>query len=188
MMNRGVRRGLRRRGVQRAVTVVGALLLGWLVVCLLVVVHPTVNQPTRADAVMVLGPPTDRLGTARDLLAHGMATNLVISLNSPKQRQANALCESPPAGITVTCFQPSPPTTQGEARQLGRLASQRGWKTVIVVTSKYHVSRARLLMDRCVDGRVEVVAAQEDISPLEWAYQFAYQTGGYLKAALDRDC
>jgi uncharacterized SAM-binding protein YcdF (DUF218 family) len=59
---------------------------------------------------------------------------------------------------------------------------------VIVVTSKYHVSRAQMLIDRCFGGRVEVVAAQEGIPPLEWAFQFAYQTGGYLKAALNRGC
>ena len=57
-----------------------------------------------------------------------------------------------------------------------------------MVTSTYHVSRARMIIERCFDGRLEVVAARSHISPLGWAYQFAYQTAGYLKAAISRGC
>jgi hypothetical protein len=39
------------------------------------------------------------------------------------------------------------------------LARKRGWKRLIVVTDKVHVSRARLLFERCVEGAVTVVAA-----------------------------
>jgi DUF218 domain len=189
-VSRGVREKTRRRWLRWVVLVAGSLVAGWLVACYLVVVDPTVNHATHADAVVVLGSPLEdgRLDTALGLINQGHATNLVISLNSPKQRPAQHVCEGPPAGVSVTCFSPDPPTTQGEARNIRRLAAQRGWNTIIVVTSTYHVSRARMIISRCFDGTLEVVAAPTHISLVYWAYQFAYQTGGYLKAAISRGC
>jgi uncharacterized SAM-binding protein YcdF (DUF218 family) len=90
--------------------------------------------------------------------------------------------------VSVTCFTPNPATTQGEAQNIRRLAAAKHWNTIIVVTSTYHVSRARMIIRRCFDGTLEVVAARTHISLLDWAYQFAYQTGGYLKAAISRGC
>ena len=45
----------------------------------------------------------------------------------------------------------------------------KGWGSVVVVTSTYHVTRARLLFDRCVDARVRVTGAtyQRSLIPLE---------------------
>ncbi|WP_081738006.1 ElyC/SanA/YdcF family protein [Arthrobacter sp. H41] len=40
------------------------------------------------------------------------------------------------------CFTPEPLTTRGEARSGSRLAQDNGWEKVIVVTSRYHSSRA----------------------------------------------
>lgn len=68
------------------------------------------------------------------------------------------------------------------------LARQHGWTSVGVVTSTYHVSRARIIFDRCLDGRLYVVAARHGISVFTWAYQYLYQTGAYVKAALQSDC
>jgi uncharacterized SAM-binding protein YcdF (DUF218 family) len=49
------------------------------------------------------------------------------------------------------------------------MAAARGWHSVVVVTSTYHVTRARLLFRRCVDGRVAVTGAtyQRSLIPLE---------------------
>lgn len=189
-MSRGVRGVTRRRWLRRTLLAVGVLFVAWLVACYLVVVDPTVNRPTHADAVVVLGPPigNGRLETALGLVDQGYATNLVISLNSPKQRQAARVCARPPTGVSVTCFTADPATTQGEAQNIRRLASAQHWNTIIVVTSTYHVSRARLIISRCFDGTLEMVAAHTHTSLLNWAYQFAYQTGGYVKAAVNRGC
>jgi uncharacterized SAM-binding protein YcdF (DUF218 family) len=189
-MSRGVRGVVRRRWLRGGLLATGAIVVAWLVACYLIVVDPTVNRATRADAVVVLGPPTKdgRLGTGLTLINQGYAGNLVISLNSPKQREARQVCEAPPAGVSVTCFTPNPATTQGEAQNIRRLAAAQHWNTIIVVTSTYHVSRARMIIRRCFDGTLEVVAARPHISLLDWAYQFAYQTGGYLKAAISRGC
>ena len=189
-MSRGVRDVMRRRWLRRGLLAAGVLVVAWLVACFLVVFDPTVNRATRADAVVVLGPPTEdnRLETGLTLISQGYASNLVISINSPNQRRARAVCAQPPGGVSVTCFTPDPATTQGEAQQIRRLAAAQHWNAVIVVTSTYHVSRARMIIKRCFDGRLEVVAARSHISPLGWAYQFAYQTGGYLKAAINWGC
>ena len=181
---------MRRRWLRRGLLVAGVIVVAWLIACYLIVVDPTVNRATRADAVFVLGPPTEdgRLETGLRLINQGYARNLVISLNSPNQRPANAACAQPPAGVSVSCFAPHPATTQGEAQHIRRLAAAQHWNTVIVVTSTCHLSRARMIIKRCFDGRLEVLAARSHISPLGWAYQFAYQTGGYLKAAISRGC
>jgi uncharacterized SAM-binding protein YcdF (DUF218 family) len=176
--------------VRRALLAFAVVLVVWLVACYLVVLHPTINRLTRADAVVVLGPPVGngRLSTALRLVDQGYSSNLVISLNSEQQHPASDACASPPSGVTVTCFSPHPGTTQGEAREIRTLATQRRWHTLIVVTSTYHVSRARLILSRCFSGRLEMVNSGESISVGKWAYQFVYQSIAYVKAFVSRSC
>jgi hypothetical protein len=170
--------------------VVLVLFVAWLIVGYLVIVDPTVNHPKHADAIIVLGPPDEnrRLETAMALIDDHVATNLVISVTPESQRQVNHLCTDPQDGFTVTCFQPDPGTTRGEAEHMRNLVRQHGWRSVVVVTSTYHVSRARFIFDRCLDGPLYVVAARHGISPLKWGYEYLYQTGGYVKAALQSGC
>src|SRR5207249_9588185 len=100
----------------------------------------------------------------------------------------SSLCTAPQHGITLTCFIPRPGTTQGEARELGMLAAQRHWTNVIVYADKPHLSRASLLFKRCFPGTVQMVPEKSDISIGRWLYEFAYQTGAYVKAELQRGC
>jgi uncharacterized SAM-binding protein YcdF (DUF218 family) len=69
----------------------------------------------------------------------------------------------------VLCFRPDPYSTRGEARAVARMAAARGWRSVLVVTSTYHVTRARLLFDRCVGARVSVTGStyRRSLIPLE---------------------
>jgi hypothetical protein len=179
----------RRVGRITAISVF-ALFLGWLIGGYFVIVRPHVNHPVHADAVVVLGPPdvNGRLDAARALLDQHVADTLVISLNSPKQWRARDLCAQPPAGWDVSCFHADPATTRGEAEQVQRLARQHGWKSIIVVTSTYHVSRARMIFKRCFDGQLSFVAARHGITLWSWVYQSVYQTGAYVKALAKSDC
>lgn len=179
------RRALLISGIGLAV-----LFVAWLIVGYLVIVDPTVNHPEHADAVVVLGPPdaNGRVDTALDLINRGVTSNLVISVVSERQRQAKSLCMQPQDGFSVTCFQPHPATTRGEAEHVRDLARQHGWHSIIVVTSTYHVSRARWIFHRCIDGPLYLVAARRHIGIFDWAYQYLYQTGGYIKAALQSGC
>ena len=170
---------------------IGLLLVVWLVVGYLVIVDPTVNHPPRqADAVVVLGPPQSngRVDTALSLIRQHVAASLVVSVPADSQRRTMPLCTAPQDGFSVTCFQPHPATTRGEAEHVRDLARQHGWTSVVVVTSTYHVSRARMIFDRCLDGKLYLVAARRGISMLTWAYQYLYQTGAYVKAVLQPGC
>ena len=74
------------------------------------------------------------------------------------------------------CFVPDPPTTKGEGRELRRLAARDGWRTVIVVTFRPHISRARFILERCFDGDLIMVASPGRISLPRWASEYVYQT------------
>jgi uncharacterized SAM-binding protein YcdF (DUF218 family) len=178
-----------RRALRYLIGFVAFLLVAWLVLCFLVVQHPTINRVTHADAVVVLGPPDNyRLSAAERLVAEGVADQLLISVPATGFGRAVQLCAHPPAGVRATCFKPDPGTTRGEAEATRRMAHTQGWTTVVVVTSKFHVSRARMIFDRCLDGTVETVSAHQSISPAQWAYQYVYQSAGYVRAFLQGGC
>jgi uncharacterized SAM-binding protein YcdF (DUF218 family) len=123
-----------------------------------VFVWPPSDDVARADAVVVLsGDHGERLPRALELLRSGVTSTLV-QVGEPDSPTARDLCLEHPA-FEVVCLKPSPDSTRQEARAVGELARFRGWRTLIVVTSTQHVSRAGLLFRRCVDGRVATVHA-----------------------------
>ncbi len=171
--------------------IIAVLLAGWLVGCYLVIADPSVDRPAKADAIVVLGSPTteDRLGVALRLVDAHISTNLVISLFAEGQPLTQRrYCEAPHAGLTITCFRPDPATTRGEAEHVRALAADHGWTSIVVVTSTYHVSRARMLFQRCFAGRLLMVGTSHGMSVGKWAYEYLYQTGAYVKAALESGC
>jgi uncharacterized SAM-binding protein YcdF (DUF218 family) len=185
-----VRRG-RRRALWISGAVIAALALIWLVGGYFVVVHPKLNHPTRADAVVVLGPPRvdGRFAKGVSLVKAGLAPNLVVSVGAldTKARHAQT-CDGTISGVTIYCFIPDPATTRGEAEELRRLARQHGWTKLIVVTSTYHISRARFVFDRCFSTQIEMVSTGAKIGFTTWAYQYLYQSVGYLKAFTQSGC
>ena len=52
-------------------------------------------------------------------------------------------------------------STRGEARAIGRLARRHHWTSIDVVTSRFHVFRARLVIRRCYDGALHMVGAPQ---------------------------
>lgn len=122
---------------------------------------PAQDSPRRADAVVVLaGARKPRLAKGLELVRKGVAPVLVISDGrDPFWPEANRLCRNGGATFRVVCFRPDPYNTRGEAEAIGRLARRRGWRSVVVVTSTFHVTRARMLFERCVDGDVDAVGA-----------------------------
>ena len=121
-------------------------------------VFPATDEPGRADAVVVFaGGDGERQEEGIRLVREGVAPVLVISDGGlPGSRKAR-LCRERPAGLRLVCVSPDPATTRGEARRFAELAEREGWRSLVLVTSTYHVLRAGLLLERCYDGRVRRV-------------------------------
>lgn len=167
-----------------------ACFLTWLAVCFALLVHPRVDEPAKADAVVMLGGSSGaRLDTAVSLMDQGLAGTLVISTpRDSSSRRSLAFCAAPHP-YPVTCFVPDPSTTRGEAEEIDRLSAANDWHSVMVVTSLFHLARARMTVARCYSGELRMIPAAHERIPLrQWAYQFAYQTAGWLQAQLHRHC
>jgi uncharacterized SAM-binding protein YcdF (DUF218 family) len=133
------------------------------------------DDPARADAVIVLAGEKRRLPVALELVDRGVAPVLVISDGlDPRWTQANRLCRfGDPERIV--CVRPDPYSTRGEARLAARLARERGWDSLVVVSSRFHLRRAGILFERCFDGELAFVDAPNPrlrlplAIALEWA-------------------
>ena len=120
---------------------------------------PTSNVPRHADAVVVLsGDRGERLARALRLMEARVAPTLVLDGEPDFQRVVD-LCLGGQA-YEVVCLRPDPDSTRHEARAAARLAADRGWRHIVVVTTTVHVTRAGLLFRRCVEGSVDMVGAR----------------------------
>ena len=129
------------------------------------------EAPGRADAVVVLsGSEADRIPRALALMRAGTAPVLVVS---DGRAETPWLCGRR-APYRVLCFRPDPYSTRGEAEAIGRLARANGWRSVDVVTSRYHVFRARMLIERCYHAGLRMIASTPSFgryaygAALEW--------------------
>ena len=139
---------------------IGLLVVAWLAATAILFLWPREDSPKRANAVVVLsGGRKPRLEKALGLMRRHVAPVLVISdgWDSPWP-QGSRLCKGR-ARFAVVCFRPRPYSTRGEAEDVARLAAKRGWRSIVVVTSRYHVTRARMLFRRCFHGDVDTVGA-----------------------------
>jgi uncharacterized SAM-binding protein YcdF (DUF218 family) len=127
------------------------------------------DSPAKADAVIVLSGTNQRLPVGERLVRQGYAPLLVVSRStrpSPAERRA---CRT-----GALCVRAKPYSTRGEARAIARLAKARGWRMVDVVTSQFHVFRARILIRRCYHGGLRMIGASQ--SPLRLPIDVAKET------------
>jgi uncharacterized SAM-binding protein YcdF (DUF218 family) len=118
------------------------------------------SAPAHADAVVVLSGGRERLPPAMKLIRDGVAPVLAISSvdRTPHWAFAKRLCAAGRyAGARVLCFTAAPYSTRGEAETVARLARARDWRSVVVVTSRFHTTRARMLFRRCFHGSLSLV-------------------------------
>jgi uncharacterized SAM-binding protein YcdF (DUF218 family) len=124
---------------------------------------PRTDAPGRADAVVVLsGSNHDRLPKGLALMRAHVAPLLVVS---DGRHTDPALCGRRKP-FRVLCIRPDPFSTRGEAEAIARLAAARDWRAVDVVTSRYHVNRARLIVGRCYHRTLRVIASD----PRPWDF------------------
>ena len=139
-----------------------ALLLGG-VVAMVLVLWPRDDVPDAPAAVVVLG----GAGSERAGLGIALADqhDAVLVLSSSAQHFAEGLgvrC----GAEDVFCFEPEPPTTVGEARNVADLAAARDWEHVTVATSRFHAARARVVFRQCLGEAVSVVGAERPDRPM----------------------
>ena len=129
------------------------------------------DDPRRADAIVVLGGDPRRPATGIRLLHEGVAPILEVSLDMQPDPELSALCDTQ----RVSCFHASAYSTRGEARTVSRLARRRGWHSIIIVSSRYHLRRAKMLFRRCTDAQLQVVPA--DTSLWEYVRNLPFEVG-----------
>jgi uncharacterized SAM-binding protein YcdF (DUF218 family) len=143
-----------------------AAAFAWLALAVALFVFTTPDAPGRSDAVVVLAGSKHRLPVGLDLV-HGNAAPLLVVSRDPdgRDRAADRLCRRGVTGedVPVVCFVADPYSTRGEARAVDRLAGERGWDSIAVVTSRFHLHRAELLLERCFHGDLRMVSA-----PVDW--------------------
>ena len=177
---------------RRVLLIAAGLVAAWVVACLVFFTWSPWDSgaPAHADVVVMLSGSKRRLPTALALIRRGVAPVLALS-SVPRTRhwaEADRLCHSHRyAGARVVCFQAVPYSTRGEARTVVRLAAEHGWRSVVVVTSRFHITRAHMLFRRCWHGPLSMVAAPSTWwqLPVEWASE----TGKLLvQLTVERGC
>jgi uncharacterized SAM-binding protein YcdF (DUF218 family) len=174
-------RAVRRLLVAGAVTFV-LVVVAVVVVNLKLFVWPDTDSVQHADAVVVLaGGDGERLDRGLALVRDGVAPTLVASTGP------NRLCNYKQT-FDVICFVPEPNNTRGEVEAVARIAKQHGWTRIVLVTSTYHITRARLLLDRCYSGTVEAAPASPHEGLFGWLASITHEWGGLAEALVQRDC
>jgi hypothetical protein len=162
--------------LRRLILTLAGLVVAWLLACLVLFVWPPAESspPTHADVVVVLSGNKARLAPGLALIRRGVAPVLALSTvqRTPHWPEAERLCATHRyAGARVVCFTAVPFSTRGEARTVARLARARGWRSIVVVTSTFHITRADMLFRRCYPGRLLVLGSTSTWwrLPMEWA-------------------
>ena len=150
---------------------------------------PRSDAPFDSGPIVVLGGgEAHRIGGAGQLPGVGQRPDrlLIASWTTPEAvATIGRSCDEP----HVWCVQPEPVSTYGEARTVARWAAEQGWDRVTVVTSDYHVPRSRWLFEQCIDGRVNVVGVEHDLSPRQRVRAVARESAALLRSmVLHRSC
>jgi uncharacterized SAM-binding protein YcdF (DUF218 family) len=156
----------------------------------LLFVHPSRSLPRRADAVVVLsGTWETRLLEGIRLVQNGVAPELVFVGRSDSPTATEVCDGTRELRAKVTCLLPNPDTTRTEVREAARLAEREGWRSLVLVTSTFHVTRAELLLDRCFDGKVDSVGTDLPMGIHLTPRILLREWGGLAEAAiLQRSC
>lgn len=161
-----------------------ALAGAWLAVSIL---WPRTDTARSADAVVVLsGDHGERLARAKELLAAGVAPTLVL-VGTPDSAENLEMCDGRSA-FDVVCLRPEPDNTRTEAAATAELARTRGWRELVVVTSEPHVSRSRLLFDRCFSGTLSVLGAKLETGAAAVRRARIHEFFGLVHAQVFRGC
>ncbi|ADU00670.1 YdcF family protein [Mycolicibacterium gilvum] len=148
----------------------------------------------KVDAIVVLGGEHDgREAYGVGLAEQGYADTVLLS--NPYHGTDAVMAEAcqPRSDIEVICKAPVPGTTRGEALMARALAEARDWNSIIVVSWRYHLPRARKIFNECFASPTRSVVMRDvprdyPFSVAKWQYTYLYQYGGWVKAELQGRC
>ncbi len=175
--------------VRRLVKIgVGVVVAGLLLTYVTFVRPVPRDKVQRADVVVVLAGESSRLDTGLRLMQQGVASALVISNGNAKGwKAANILC-STRQPFVVLCPKPSSDSTGGEAKTISHLARENNWNRMVLVSSNYHLRRARTLFNRCYRGELRVYSSEPDRLSLGTWVGAMLEWPKYAATQIDRDC
>ncbi|MGF9648042.1 ElyC/SanA/YdcF family protein [Pseudarthrobacter oxydans] len=176
---------------RRALAAAWVALVLWLVVAFQLFYNVRDAPRTRTDAVIMLGGASnERLPVAQGLREALEIPVLVVShTDTPGNASADALCHhgaALPDG--VVCLRLNEKDTRGEAQAIGSLVAAKGWTNITVVTSRYHVARAGMLINQCTTAHVELFGSTPEFNLKQWVDRFVVETGGLLDVTLRPEC
>jgi uncharacterized SAM-binding protein YcdF (DUF218 family) len=160
----------------------------------LVFANARADELQRSDAIVVLGGEHDgREEYGLSLARAGWAPTVVVSNPYDADDLVMEQICRPVPDVEVMCVRPDPLTTRGEAMLMRRLAHERNWKKVIVVSWRHHLPRARLVFRQCFSDEpgasvMVAVPRRYHYSPVGWELVFAYQWAGLAKAFAQGEC
>lgn len=120
----------------------------------------TAAVPGRADGIVALTGGQDRIDEAVKLLVDGYGTRLLISGVNEKTSKDALRAQAPaPAELYACCIDigREAQDTIGNASEAEAWAQAHGFRSLIVVTSSYHMPRALAELERVLPG-LELVA------------------------------
>jgi uncharacterized SAM-binding protein YcdF (DUF218 family) len=140
-----------------------------------------VNEPAaHADAILVLGDDNfyaDRATQASQLFRQGVAPVVVASGRRLRpsagisELMEHDLMERGVPKEKIERFAQDADDTHEEAVALRHLATEKGWRSVVLVTSNYHTRRARYIFGKVFPSRIAVSVASArdgDFDPEHW--------------------
>lgn len=136
--------------------------------------------------ILLSGDHGERQTLALRLLEEAVAPTLVLVGTSDGGVEKD-LC-SAPKSFEVVCVRLNPDSTRNEARATAELAEQRGWRSLVVVTSTPHATRAHMLFSRCFDGSVATLGAWPPYGRAEVGRQVVREWFATAKALMSGRC
>ncbi len=172
--------------IKRCVITVGVFLLGGLLAFLFITLRigyflDATQPPAQVDAIIVLGGEGSSFPrTQHALVLHGAGRAPLVVFSGGTLRDAGLACSSAqlsqeaalhlglPASAIVLA--PEAQSTYDEAVNLGALAQEKGWQSLLLVTDRFHIRRALRTFQALAPDVVITVSAPHDprYDPSHW--------------------
>jgi uncharacterized SAM-binding protein YcdF (DUF218 family) len=119
---------------------------------------PATAQPT--DAAVVLTGASGRIEHALDAIGEGKAKRLLIAGADPSVTKADLRHRIPAAGKLIACcvdLGSESVDTRTNAEEAGRWLAQHHFRSVLLITSDWHMRRARYEFDKVLGSKYRLV-------------------------------